>query len=286
MNPRETTPESLESALGHFRAGGPLELFLDYDGTLVPIAPTPGEARPDAELLDLLARLVQLDRIRVAILSGRPLSSLAEMLPVPGLRLAGTYGLELQTLPAPPRARAEITEYRPTIERVKRVWADLVHGRSGFMLEDKGLAFALHARFAAPADAEAVLPQARRRAVELVDPQAFRILGGDRFLEVAPAMAHKGRAVEWLLANDALPEGLPVYFGDDDKDEEAFEVVRERGGVPVVVGVRRGRTAAVARLASPADVRNWLRQLVSLHPLSPAPSTRRGKRGPGEKGRA
>lgn len=276
MNPPQTTPASLESALAHFRAGGPLGLFLDYDGTLVPIAPTPGEARPDADLLELLARLVQFDRIRVSILSGRPLSSLAKMLPVPRLRLAGTYGLELQTLPGPPRARAEIPEYRPTIEQVKRVWANLVQGRSGFMLEDKGLALALHARFAAPADAEAVLPQARRRAVEIVDPQAFRILGGDRFLEVAPALAHKGRAVEWLLEHDAPPDALPVYFGDDDKDEEAFEVVRERGGVPVVVGAPGRRTAAVARLASPAEVRNWLRLLT--FPLTlPSPPRGEGK---------
>lgn len=261
MNPREATPASLESALAHSRAGGPLGLFLDYDGTLVPIAPTPGEAQPDPELLDLLSRLVQVPRIRTAILSGRPLSSLLEMLPVPGLRLAGTYGLEIRTLPGPPLRRAEIAEFRPTIERVKGVWADLVQGRSGFMLEDKGLAIALHSRFAAPVDADAVLPQARAHAVEMIDPNSFRILGGDRFLEVAPAMAHKGRAVEWLLEHDALPDALPVYFGDDDKDEEAFEVVRGRGGVPVVVGAPRGPTAAVVRLGSPAEVRNWLRRL-------------------------
>lgn len=262
MNPRETTPDPLENALGHLRAGGGLWLFLDYDGTLVPIAPTPAEARPDDGLIDLLTRLARVPQLRTAILSGRPLPSLVNIIPVPGLRLAGTYGLEIQTLPGAPLRRVKVDGIRPTVVQVKRVWADLVQGRSGFMLEDKGLAIALHARFAPPADADYVLPVARDRAVAMIDPSVFRILGGNRFLEVAPAAAHKGRAVEWLLDHDAMPDALPVYFGDDDKDEEAFEVVRGRGGVPVIVGPPRGETAAIVRLESPEAVRTWLSQLV------------------------
>jgi len=43
------------------------------------------------------------------------------------------------------------------------------------------------------------LNAARVAATQTISPDYFRILGGDRFLEVAPAGAHKGHTVEWLL---------------------------------------------------------------------------------------
>ena len=52
--------------------GAPVCLLLDYDGTLVPIAPTPAEARPDPALLDLLRALCARPRTRVEVVSGRP----------------------------------------------------------------------------------------------------------------------------------------------------------------------------------------------------------------------
>ncbi len=90
----------------------------------------------------------------------------------------------------------------------------------------------------------------------------MRILGGDRFLEVAPAIAHKGRAIEWLLAQLPWPQALAVGFGDDDKDAEAFTVLRERGGLPIAVGLRYALPEAVGWLASPEDVRQWLRSVL------------------------
>jgi trehalose-phosphatase len=86
----------LARILRHLHAGGGLVLFLDYDGTLVPIARTPAEAQPDGALLALLADLARAPAFDTIVLSGRPLSSLQAMLPVPGLTLAGTYGVEIR----------------------------------------------------------------------------------------------------------------------------------------------------------------------------------------------
>jgi trehalose 6-phosphate phosphatase len=264
---KTSDPPLESSALSTIRqrldAGGPLWLFLDYDGTLVPIARTPDEARPDAALLGLLESLTRMPTIRVVALSGRSLASLEGMLPVPGLILAGTYGAEIQMPGRRTLTRVELENIRPTIERVQSAWSELIAGRSGFFLEDKGLAVALHARFADPADADFVLPRARAKAEQISSPDHFRLLGGDRFLEVAPAMAHKGRAVEWLLDHEAAPDALPVYFGDDDKDEEAFAVIRRRGGIAIVVGQRQLSSPATERLPSPIEVREWLRLLVA-----------------------
>lgn len=62
-----------------------LYLFLDYDGTLVPLAPVPEEAVPSPFLLDLLKRLCECPELRVAVVSGRSVDDLIKLLPVPGL---------------------------------------------------------------------------------------------------------------------------------------------------------------------------------------------------------
>ncbi|MGE5265263.1 MAG: trehalose-phosphatase [Acidobacteriota bacterium] len=258
-------------------AGGSLWLFLDYDGTLVPIARTPSEARPDAELLVLLASLARYPQFRLTILSGRPLVSLREMLPVPGLILAGTYGLEIQYPSGLAVLRAEFAQLRPTIERVRTSWTVLLAVRDGFLLEDKGLALALHARHADPLDALVVLPLARVAAKDILDPAQFRLLGGDRFLEVAPQAANKGNSVVWLLGEESAFWGLLVYLGDDDKDEDAFAVVRQRGGIPIMVGIHHSSTQALARFPSTDSVREWLRMLLEAVMPSHSPPAALGR---------
>lgn len=240
------------------RAGGCIQLFLDYDGTLLPFAPTPSGALPDDALLALLTALTQTSTIRTTILSGRPLAFFRANLSMPGLALAGTYGAEIKLPGKKTILRADLSLLRPTIEQVKAAWSALIAGCTGFVLEDKGLAIALHARFAEPADADSVLPRAREYARQVSSSLHFRILGGDRFLEIAPVAANKGETVKWFMEKESSFNALPVYFGDDDKDEEAFAVIRKRGGVPIIVGPRQTTTSALVRLPSPASVRQWL----------------------------
>jgi trehalose-6-phosphatase len=51
---------------------------------------------------------------------------------------------------------------------------------------------------------------------------------------------------------------LYIYLGDDDKDEEAFEIIHEMGGLAILVSPEPRRSRADFRLDSPADVRLWL----------------------------
>lgn len=267
---RAGAEQALAKARQHLQAGGRAWLFLDYDGTLVPIAPTPDEAQPDADLLALLADLGRSSSLRVVILSGRPLSSLQAMLPVPGLILAGTYGVELQIAGARDEPPGGLDEVRRVVQQVKADWTEIVGPRPGFLIEDKGLAVALHARWAAPADADEVLSQARAaaRQREATASLPLRVLEGDRFLEIAPREAHKGRAVERLLERWPWEGALVIYFGDDDKDEEAYAVVRRRGGLPMAVGPRLHRAGAVGWLPSPQAVRAALRSLLDTRVAS------------------
>ena len=85
---------SLRLAQQAHRQRRPLLLFLDYDGTLVEIAPRPELARPTPELLELLRRLTAQRDLKLMVVSGRPLRDLQELLPVPGLNFLGSHGGE------------------------------------------------------------------------------------------------------------------------------------------------------------------------------------------------
>ena len=67
--------------------------------------------------------------------------------------------------------------------------------------------------------------------------------------------------MEWLLDHHISGDALLIYCGDDDKDEEAFAVVRRRGGIPIVVGQVRRATLAASRFDSPDALRGWLQVL-------------------------
>ncbi|MGD1997206.1 MAG: trehalose-phosphatase, partial [Anaerolineae bacterium] len=81
------------------------------------------------------------------------------------------------------------------------------------------------------------------------------------FLEIGPKLAHKGKTVDYLLDRYPRPGALTIYIGDDDKDEEAFEVVRARGGIAILVASEPRDVNVDARLESPQAVRKWLRSL-------------------------
>ena len=57
--------------LEHYRASHRRLLLLDYDGTLVPLAPLPDQAVPEAELRRLLSDLAANEANTVVVISGR-----------------------------------------------------------------------------------------------------------------------------------------------------------------------------------------------------------------------
>ncbi|HSL31503.1 MAG TPA: trehalose-phosphatase [Anaerolineales bacterium] len=242
-----------------------LWLFLDYDGTLADFAATPDEIVPDTRLITLLERLARKPGLRVTILSGRRLAHIRELLPVPGIMLAGTYGVELLSEQGDLIHRVALTEIRPFLESIKPAWSDLIAGQNGFYLEDKEWALALHARFAEDAEASEVLGKALEVATLKLPSGTFRILGGHKFLEVAPRIASKRETVAYLLQQYPLPQARLMYIGDDDKDEEAFPLIHDHGGVAVkVIQPSQSNQATTANyfFHSPQDTLAWLEELL------------------------
>lgn len=238
-------------------------LFSDYDGTLAEFVPNPDVVVPRQEVVDLVSSLTKNPHCKVAIISGRRLSHTHALLPIPGLILAGTYGVELETPDGEIHHPEGYNRLRPALDRIKTYWEGAIAGKNGFYLEDKGFAIALHAKFATDTDAQIVLSSAEKWAKEDGKPDNLMILDGHRFLEVAPRSADKGKTVRHILESYPIKRALPIYLGDDDKDESGFEAVNEAGGMSILVAEEPRETQAHYRLENPRQVRFWLSDLDS-----------------------
>jgi trehalose-phosphatase len=161
--------------------------------------------------------------------------------------------------------RIKYEDVRPWIETIKPEWQQIISGRQGFFLEDKGWTLALHAGFAPPLEADQVLSQAHSTIRQQTLALGFRILGGHKFLEIAPTLASKAAAVSYLLDQFPLPNAHLLCIGDDDKDEEAFYVIHAKGGVAVKVlqpSQASRPTEADFFFESPRNTLDWLKELI------------------------
>lgn len=239
-----------------------LRLFLDYDGTLDDFAPTPDTILPNLEVISILEGLVSARGILPAVISGRRLAHIQKLLPVDGLLIAGTYGLEMRLPNGKFHYGIELSEIREFLERLLPRWRECISGIRGMVLEDKGYAMALHGRLASRFEAESALSLAQSAALEMMADKSFRISEGEMFLEIAPKSARKSIAVQKIL-NEYTPGHVGIiYIGDDDKDEEAFQTIQSRGGIAVRVADTAVSTSAQFILAGPVQVRDWLKRLV------------------------
>lgn len=238
-----------------------LRLFLDYDGTLAEFAPTPDEIYPDPHLIDFIEKLNGNPKINLAVISGRRLSHIEKLIPLEGVLLAGTYGIEILLPDGRQIDRVDFQKIRPVLDEIKPVWLEIIKQHSDFYLEDKRWSLAIHAKDVEDSIAENVLQRARNFLSALKGNfMDFRILGGHKFLEVAPLLADKGMTIDFLL-DQQNDEALLVYIGDDDKDEEAFSKILKYQGVAIKVCAPSCETIAQLRVSDPNEVRQFLASL-------------------------
>jgi trehalose 6-phosphate phosphatase len=233
-------------------------LFLDLDGTLVEFAPRPDEVRADSALLGLLRELGDRSGGALALVSGRSIASLDAVTAPERFCASGLHGFErrdgggaLQRHPPPAPGNLDALRAR------MRAW---VSAHPQLLLEDKGVALALHYR-AAPQLGRFV--EHALLALPDLEAQGLRVQQGHLVAEVVPANVNKGTALAEFMREPPFRERLPLFVGDDLTDEPAFHWVNRAGGISVVVNPRRP-SAASAALPGVASVRAWLRGLLEV----------------------
>lgn len=225
-------------------------LFLDIDGTLLNLAPTPDSIEVPDTLPGHLNRLSETFGGALALVTGRSMD-FADMLFKPFLfPLAGLHGAEFRD--------AGGVSTLPDTEAFQELKHQLVREAEaypGVLIEDKGAAVAAHYRLAP--NYEKVLDERMRYYANLAGP-GWALQLGKMVFELRPARASKGDALERFLQAAPFKNRLPVAIGDDLTDESMFAVANARGGVSVRVGSIDAPSCAGYRLSSPALVRNVL----------------------------
>lgn len=225
-------------------------LFLDFDGTLVDIAPRPDAVVVQDGLPDLLDRLRRHLGGALAIVSGRALSVIDGYLAPHRFDVAGLHGAEQRI------GGAVAVEPMPDQRRLQQA-VELLRlrsaGRPGLIVEDKGRSVALHWRLAPALAGYAADTVAE--AERLLGPD-YRVQDGKDVLELLPRFATKGSAIARFMAHDPYRGRTPYFVGDDRTDEHGFGVVAAMGGQGIRIGP--GDTVAARRMDSPAVLRQWL----------------------------
>ncbi len=226
----------------------PLALFLDLDGVLAAMAPTPDAVVADPRRTAVLIRLDKALDGRLAIVSGRTLGEIDRIAEKASPSAAGVHGLERRRRDGEVDRPAASPGVADALAAFKRFAAD----RSGVVVEDKIISAGLHFR-QAPDSAEEAIGLAR----DLAASTGLTLQPGHMVVELRTPGSDKGGAVTAFMAEPPFAGAVPVMLGDDLTDEAGFRAAEALGGFGVLVGPYRA-TAARYGLRGVPQVMDWL----------------------------
>jgi len=241
-------------------------LFLDYDGTLAPIAETPQKAVISPEAKDLLKKLSKKSNCSVAIISGRALNDIKTIAGIKDIIYAGNHGLEIEG----PKINF-VSQVSPRLKSIIRnIYEDAVSKLSkikGVLIEDKGLTISIHYRLVDAKDIQEFLSIFKEITGPYTVRDKIKINSGKKVYEIKPpVMWDKGKVVLWLLARQQFLSGenriFPVYIGDDITDNDAFKVLKNKG-LTIFVG-EQGNSEAQYYLKTTEEVAEFLKLIFDL----------------------
>jgi trehalose 6-phosphate synthase/phosphatase len=256
----DTAPSSrdvVRAAVERARAAPRLVLLLDYDGTLVPLVPTPELASPDPALLALLRRLAARPHTEVHLVSGRRRTTMERWFGTLPVGLHAEHGFWSRT----PGGAWTGTEVRDTRwrEPVLAILRDFAERTPGSLIEEKTAGFAWHYRTADPEHGAAQAKELSFHLSSVLSSAPVELIAGHKVLEVRQQGIHKGLVATRVLT--AQPPGtLPFAMGDDRTDEDLFAALPE-AGLAVHVGPAPSRAAI--RVANVAAARGLLEAIAA-----------------------
>lgn len=219
--------------------GKHLLIFCDYDGTLTAIAKTPDKAIIPNGIKELINKLSQTSDCRIVVISGRTIKDIRNKIRLKNVIYAGNHGLEISGCGF--RFKAQVSRrYKNVLRTIKNDLASKLLCISGVLLEDKGISVSVHYRLVSGEDVPSVKAIVGDVVLSYMENEEVKVKHGKEVIEIMPPIEwDKGKATLWILEKQrGLLEKkriLPVYFGDDITDEDAFDVLKNRG-ITVFVG--------------------------------------------------
>lgn len=247
MSLSDLTSPPLEIAVG-------ASLLLDVDGTLLELAERPDAVRVSAGLRSILKRLDDRRRGGLALISGRPGSTVRQLFRDLEPVVSGSHGMEIHYSDG----RVRSARRPASLDDVERAAQAFAYDWEGVLVECKPLGVALHYR---------ENPYAEDACRSLMEGLAIRhnlfLQSGKMVIEARANAGDKGTAIRELMANPPFLGTHPLFIGDDDTDEPGFATAAELGGAGIIVGYRPTSFARY-HLPDVAAVLNWLDSVSKL----------------------
>jgi len=245
--------------MGHMVGGVNLELpkqidwnrhalFLDFDGTIVPIASRPQEVVISASTHLALLKIQSLSNGALALISGRALFDLEAHVAPMDCAMSGSHGAEIKSANGTTSSTGDAKELLALPLAALSAFGE----RHNLLVECKPCAVAIHYR-----DAPRLAEVSRSFVDKLSKASAgLRAMHGHLVSEVALSGLDKGTALK-RIANDFPFKGrVPIMAGDDVTDEDAFKMVMALNGFGIKIGP--GSSAAAYRMNNIREFLAWL----------------------------
>ncbi|MDA3926333.1 MAG: bifunctional alpha,alpha-trehalose-phosphate synthase (UDP-forming)/trehalose-phosphatase [Kiritimatiellae bacterium] len=213
-----------KSIVEKYQASKKRLLIFDYDGTLTPLCQLPGQAKPTAELLQLLRNVTKDPKTTLLICSGRTKEDMDNWFGALPIDLSAEHGIWIR------RSGQEWEQHMVLNDEWKKqirpVIESYVDRTPKSFIEEKTLGMAWHYRRCEPDQANVRLNDLRDTLMEYIQNENLCLLDGSKVLEVRDVNASKGNIVNLWLQKDEWD--FIVCAGDDVTDEEMFSVMPER----------------------------------------------------------
>ncbi len=246
--------------------GKKIILLLDYDGTLCPIKRTPRLAVIPHDVKALLEKLSGMLDCKLAIISGRSLEDIKNIIGIRGIIYSGNHGFEIEG----PKIKFHGSipyGYRRMLESIKRKLHKKFNGVKGAILEDKEYSLGIHYRLASKSALSAIKKAFYEVVMVYLIKGKIKIRYGKKVFEVMPPNGwDKGKVVSWLLSRKFFSFGakmaIPIYLGDDLTDEDAFQTLKNKG-LTIFIGKPK-MSSAKYYLRNVGQVKHFLKEIIKF----------------------
>lgn len=236
-------------------------LFLDYDGTLVPIQKDPSLCILSSKIKSQLKLLAGSDRCYLTILSGRSLPDIRKMAGIRNICYGGNHGLDLSG-PGIRYTHPKALLAKPLMKDVKYLLKKEIAGIKGAWVEDKRFTVSLHYRSVKTTDIPLVKKAFYNAAEGFLSKKLMAVVKGKKVFELVPDVSwDKGKAIFYILEH-LKNKWFPIYIGDDKTDENAFRALNKMG-ITIRVG-KSAKTAANYYLKNQWEISKFLNQLIMI----------------------
>jgi len=211
---------SLPDFWDRFRNAEKIFIGLDYDGTLAPFHSERDKATPPEGVIDLLNKLKSHDGITLALISGRPISEIFDLIGDLGIPVSGSHGYEMYT----PEIGLDSTNPTP----IQKIGMDIAKSAAANFnfdnnVEEKIASVAVHTRALPDDQREKISTELMKEWHGIKDVYDLEIMEFDGGIELRSTGRDKGSIILRMISMNGAD--LNIYIGDDTTDEDVFNVL-------------------------------------------------------------